>query len=356
MDALQVEARTVEFVTIFISILYEALPFIVLGAVIAGLLEELVPQSLATRLIPRRRLLAIGLSGFLGILFPMCECGIIPVMRRLLRKGVPLSCCVCYMLAGPIINVVVGLSTFVAFRGGTAPTPAAVSPATDAGRPPTAATPSAQPTSAAALAPQMGPWTMTGMRMLLGFLVAFGTGLVVEWQHRRHGDALLAHSAIPDKYVAVPDDDDLDAPRLTWLQRLGNITETALHDFVDITVFLILGAVLAAIARIFLSHDQMQALATGYPALAILIMMGLAILLCICSEADAFIAASFRAVPAAPKLAFLVLGPMLDLKLYMMYTRVFRPRLIWTIISCVVVQVLIYAFIVHLFWTGTGSP
>jgi uncharacterized membrane protein YraQ (UPF0718 family) len=129
-----------------------------------------------------------------------------------------------------------------------------------------------------------------------------------------------------------------------------------LHDFVDITVFLILGAILAALCRSFLSHDQMQRLALGYPALAILIMMGLAILLCICSEADAFIAASFRGVPAAPKLAFLVLGPMLDLKLYMMYTRVFRPRLIWTIITSVVVQVLLYSILVHLFMTyGTGS-
>jgi uncharacterized membrane protein YraQ (UPF0718 family) len=76
--------------------------------------------------------------------------------------------------------------------------------------------------------------------------------------------------------------------------------------------------------------------------------MGLAILLCICSEADAFVAASFRMLPPSAKLAFLVLGPMLDLKLYMMYTRVFRPRLIWTIIACVVVQVFIYANLTHL--------
>src|SRR5947209_16897370 len=91
------------------------MPFIVLGVVIAGLLEELVPQKLVARLIPRSRFLAIALGGFLGILFPMCECGIIVVMRRLLRKGVPLSVCVCYMLAGPIINVVVMLSTYMAF-------------------------------------------------------------------------------------------------------------------------------------------------------------------------------------------------------------------------------------------------
>jgi uncharacterized membrane protein YraQ (UPF0718 family) len=315
----------VDFITTFISILYEALPFIVLGAVIAGLLEELVPQSLVARLIPRNRILAIAIGGFLGLLFPMCECGIIPVMRRLLRKGVPLSCCVCYMLGGPIINVVVMLSTFVAFSGSTA-----------------------QATG------QIGPLGMTGLRMLLGFLVAFGTALIVETQYRKHGNTLLATLAMPDPGAKTNEDNDSPRTRPGWFKRLSNICETSLHDFVDITVFLILGAILAAFARSWISHDQMQALALGHPGLAIVIMMGLAILLCICSEADAFIAASFRAVPPAPKLAFLVLGPMLDLKLYMMYTRVFRPRLIWTIIVSVVIQVLVYSFLVHLLWSNYG--
>src|SRR6516162_5096996 len=105
------------FIIIFTSILYEAMPFIVLGAVIAGILEVLVPQRLVAKVIPRSRVLAIAVGGLLGIFFPMCECGIIPVMRRLLRKGVPLSCCVAYLLAGPIINVVVMLSTWAAFSG-----------------------------------------------------------------------------------------------------------------------------------------------------------------------------------------------------------------------------------------------
>src|SRR5207245_1275501 len=105
-----------DFILNFTSILYEALPFIVLGAVIAGFLEELVPQQFIARVIPRNPFLAIGLSGLLGLIFPMCECGIIPVMRRLLRKGLPLSCCVAYILGGPIINVVVMLSTYYAFR------------------------------------------------------------------------------------------------------------------------------------------------------------------------------------------------------------------------------------------------
>src|SRR5438128_11393077 len=131
------------------------MPFIVLGAVIAGLLEELVPQQLVARLIPRSRVLAIAIGGLLGILFPMCECGIIPVMRRLLRKGVPLSCCVCYMLAGPIINVVVMVSTWVAFSGMDAATGGSLR-----------------------YGHQWGGPGMMGMRMALGYLVAFGTSLI----------------------------------------------------------------------------------------------------------------------------------------------------------------------------------
>ena len=81
------EANVRDFILDFTSILYEALPFVILGAVFAGFVEEFVPQRLVTRFIPRNRTLAIAASGLLGLLFPMCECGIIVVMRRLLRKG-----------------------------------------------------------------------------------------------------------------------------------------------------------------------------------------------------------------------------------------------------------------------------
>src|SRR5438093_4010706 len=115
MEQAAVEAYVVVFLGRFLSILYEAMPFIVLGAVIAGFLEELVPQHLVSKFVPKNHVLAIALSALLGLIFPMCECGIVPVMRRLLRKGLPLSCCLAYMLAGPIINVVVISSTLVAF-------------------------------------------------------------------------------------------------------------------------------------------------------------------------------------------------------------------------------------------------
>src|SRR5581483_5686913 len=108
----------------------------------------MVPQRVVSRLIPRSRVLAIALGGVLGMVFPMCECGIIPIMRRLLRKGVPLSCCVAYLLAGPIINPVVITSTWVAFSGQESHVTRDVT------------------------AYPMSNWWMTGLRVGLGYLVA----------------------------------------------------------------------------------------------------------------------------------------------------------------------------------------
>src|SRR5262249_24672134 len=208
-DTTAVEDQIKNFIVTFTSILYESLPFIVFGSVIAGVVEELIPQRLIARLIPRNRVLAIAIGCFLGFPSPMCDCGILVVVRRLLRKGVPLSCCISYLLAGPIINVVTMLSTRVAFTG--------MDKFTDS---------AGQPTY------QLGGDGMMWMRVGLGFLVAFVTGLVVEWQYRRHGPhKLLTPLAVP---TGKPDLDDADngngAPRRTVWQRLNNTTATALPE------------------------------------------------------------------------------------------------------------------------------
>ncbi|HWG46975.1 MAG TPA: permease [Gemmataceae bacterium] len=319
-----------DFILRFTAILYEALPFIILGAVIAGILEEMLPQKLITRFLPRSRTLAILIGALLGIIFPMCECGIIPVMRRLLRKGLPLSCCVAYLLAGPIINFVVMGSTFVAFSGMENTTE-----------------------SNGGLSYQMGSWWMVGFRVGLGFLVSVGTAHIVEWQYRKYGNKLLLPLAIPSTLPLIEDEDAPEAKRSPW-QRISNIADTALHDFIDITVFLILGALLAAFMRQVVTEQMIAQLSRDHAVLAIGLMMLLAVLLSLCSEADAFVAASFATLRPSAKLAFLVLGPMLDLKLYLMYTRVFRPRLIYTIFLAVIVQVFVYSYVTHLFWEHFG--
>jgi uncharacterized membrane protein YraQ (UPF0718 family) len=330
-----------DFILTFVSILYEAMPFIVLGAIVAGILEEFIPQRWITKLVPKSRFLAILIGGLLGLVFPMCECGIIPVMRRLLRKGLPLSCCVAYLLAGPIINGVVMLSTYVAFSNAT-------------------------------YVPGQGGLQMTGFWMMalrvgLGYLVAIGTSLIVEWQYRIHGNKLLAPLAIPSANSGTAEDEEEKSKlRKPFHKRIVTLCEVALHDFTDIMVYLVLGAIIASLLRQVLdlrglensiqAQTWLAAWLVPYimPSITILMMMGLAIVLCLCSEADAFVAASFRTLPAASKLGFLVLGPMLDFKLYFMYTRVFRPRLIWTIILSVVVQVFIWSMVTHFVWKESG--
>ncbi len=314
------------FILDFASILYEALPFIVLGALIAGILEEMLPQRLVARILPRSRLASIFIGGLLGLIFPMCECGIVPVMRRLLRKGFPLSCCIAYLLAGPIINFVVILSTMTAFS---------IDPRT-----------AEQITRVTGTQP-MSNWWMTGLRMGMGYIVAVVTAIIVDAVHARYGDALLTPLARPSGNII----DEEGAKRSTLFHRLGNISETSLHDFIDITAFLILGALLSAFVRQYLDNETIATLSRQHVVLAILIMMGFAILLCLCSEADAFFAASFSTMQPSAKLAFLVLGPMMDLKLIMLYTRVFRPRLIITIFSSVLIQVFVYTLIFHYLWT-----
>ena len=331
-----------DFLLRFSSVLWEAMPFIVLGALIAGILEEFLPQQALTKILPKSVLPAVMIGALLGLIFPMCECGIVVVMRRLLRKGLPLSCCIAYMLGGPIINVVVIFSTWVAFQ------PHGIGP------------------------------EMVGLRVGLGFLVACVTGLIVHVQYRKYGNTLLTSVAAPrdvptpvasrpasnQPLIPTPNDSagaatndpasPAEPPRKTIMDRLGNISSTALHDFVDITVFLILGAVLAAIAKQQIGADRIDSLSQEQPFIAIPAMMLLAVLMCLCSEADAFVAASFTNMHVSAKLAFLVLGPMVDLKLLMMYTRVFRPRLIATIVTCVVIQVLVLCVIVHFVYQANG--
>ncbi len=309
------------FLITFQGILWEALPFIILGAIIAGILEELLPQELITRFLPKSVLPAVMIGGALGLIFPMCECGIVVVMRRLLRKGLPLSCCIAYMLAGPIVNVIVIMSTWVAFVGHG-----------------------------------IGP-EVVGLRVGLGFLVACITGLIVHLEYRKHGANLLTPLAAPP--VAKPslpmvETTEPPAPRKSFMTRVSNISSTAVHDFVDITVFLILGAVIAAFAKLYIKPEQMTALSNEMPMLAIPAMMLLAFLMCLCSEADAFVAASFVELHISAKVAFLVFGPMLDIKLVLMFTRVFKPRLIMTIIIAVALQVLIYCMIVHFVYDANG--
>ncbi len=106
-----------DFSYAFLSVLLEGVPFILIGTLLSGTIDEFLPSRVMVRLLPRNAFLGICLSGAMGLVFPMCECGVVPVIRRLIGKGLPISNAIAYMLAAPIVNPIVILSTYAAFRG-----------------------------------------------------------------------------------------------------------------------------------------------------------------------------------------------------------------------------------------------
>ena len=92
------------FLFSFLALAFEGLPFVLVGSLISGAIAAFVPSKIITGILPKNGLLATLASGLLGLCFPVCECGIVPVVRRLINKGLPVSCGVTFMLASPIVN------------------------------------------------------------------------------------------------------------------------------------------------------------------------------------------------------------------------------------------------------------
>jgi uncharacterized membrane protein YraQ (UPF0718 family) len=281
-----------DFVFVWWGLLYEALPFLALGALLSGIVERCVSRETVARFFPRNRWLGIGASALLGLVFPMCECGVVPVVRRLLLKGVPVSCGIAYLLASPIINPLVIASTVLAFRN-------------------------------------TGGWAVAGLRVAGGFVIAVFVAVAV-WK-------LLGEKNV----LRNGDNNQAEHNHNHRRSVLRDILSIAAGDFMLIGATLVVGGAIAALINSGFSRAAMEPFANN-PLTAVSGMMGLAVALNLCSEADAFVAASFYAFPLAAKLAFLVLGPMLDVKLMLMHSTVFKPRAIVAISGTVALLVFVF--------------
>jgi len=290
-------ARTLSIT--FVSIVLEALPFMMLGSLIGGLIEVFISRDRIAAVLPKRRWLAVFLAGLVGMVFPVCECAVIPVARRLLRKGIPFSAAVAYLLAGPIVNPIVAASTAVAYGW---------------------------------------DWAIVGARLICGFGIAVFVGLMMDelfpgnralLAPHQHGTAKKNHahacgcSGHHHKHTGhAQSESRLERALEKGVQALGH----AADDLLNVSRYLIVGAFVAALAQTVIDRQALMALADT-PPVSILLMMGMAVGLNLCSESDAFVAASFRmTLPISAQLAFMVLGPMLDLKLIAMYLSFVKKR------------------------------
>jgi uncharacterized protein len=277
----------------FLALAFEGLPFVMVGSLVSGAIAAFVPSRMITRFLPKNHLLANLMSGLLGLIFPVCECGIVPVVRRLMDKGLPFSCGVTYMLASPIVNPLVIISTYAAFRG-------------------------------------QAPELNTAVRLVSGYLVAVLVGLsVMKVDPARilrsgSGRAALRRRAVLS-IASLPEAADNSSS--TFTQRLIAAAQLGSEDFIDTAIYFMIGAAVAAVFNTAVDQKVIVPLASN-PILSTASMMGFASILTLCSTSDAFIAATFVSFPVAARMAFLIFGPMFDLKLFFLYSVLFRKRFV----------------------------
>ena len=255
--------------TVFCGVFVQALPFLVLGVVISGLIAAFVDAERLSRWLPRRPALAVVLAGVGGAALPGCECGSVPVARRLFGPGTNGAAALAFMLSAPAINPVVLVATAVAFPG----QPEMVL---------------ARCVASLATAVVMGLWWSR-----------FGRD---EWVTRELPEVAPAGSS-----------------------RWTVFSEAARHDFLQAAAYLVVGASAAAALHVLVPAWVFEHLA-GSLVLGVVTMALLAVVLALCSEADAFIASSLTMVPLVPRLVFLVVGPAFDVKLSAMQVGMFGRR------------------------------
>ncbi|MFC3886285.1 permease [Bacillus songklensis] len=277
--------------TIFLGIVFEAIPFILLGVFVSSFIQIFVSERWIQKWIPKNPIIALIPAAMVSAIFPVCECAIIPVVRRLIKKGMPLHVGIVLLVGAPILNPIVFASTYYAFSSNS--------------------------------------FIVYG-RMGLAFILCMVIGFIV--------------------YVLFQNRDQL---RWTKDELIGAQQETtpqgnkvkqllfhASDEFFDMGKYLIVGAFIASLFQTFLDRSLLLDIGQ-HQTLGPLAMMGFAYVLSLCSEADAFVAASFlKTFTPSALLAFLVYGPMLDLKNTLMLFASFKTK--FTLIFIIVVTISVY--------------
>jgi len=262
------DPRLATWTTVFVSIMVQATPFLVFGVALSAAIAVFVPRSFWARALPRHPALAVPVAGCAGVVLPGCECGAVPIAGSLMRRGVTPAAALAFLLAAPAVNPVVLTATAVAFPNNP---------------------------------------EMVVARGGASLVVA----VVMGWLWLRLGRTDWIR--LPHR----PDLDDASRGRAFW--------SAVRHDIGHAGGFLVLGAMAAAFINVLVPERWLSSLAQS-PVLSVLALALLAVLLSICSEADAFVAASLSQFSLTSRLAFLVVGPMVDLKLISMQTGVFGRR------------------------------
>lgn len=308
---------------IFMSIFFESLPFLLLGSLISSIIERYVSNETIAKLIPKNIVLGSFMGIFLGFFLPACDCAVIPVSKRLIKKKVPLNVAISFMLASPIINPVVLLSTYSAFYKTN---------------------------------PQIF-W----LRLILGIVIAFVVGIImgilfkkdVTTNNNDDDDHCCCHHEHHHSHTCEchHEHDEKIEPKLEKHCFKNNILFIFRHtayDMFEVVKYLMFGAIIASLVQILLPRSILL-IFNENKILAIITLMFFAYLISLCSTSDSFVGKSLlNLFGTAPIMGYLLLGPMIDIKNTIVLFGNYKKSFVVTLISLIFITI----FVVCLFLGG----
>lgn len=323
---------------IFLSIVIEALPFVLIGCLISGILHIFLSADRVHKYLPKNTFLAIVVGSILGVFFPSCECGIVPIVHQFLKKDVPTYTAFPFMLTAPIINPIVIFSTFIAFSDS---------------------------------------WRFVFFRVVGSLFVAVVVGVWLAYvyqknplksadavaelpnhqhehqheeyheHHHPHESSECSSAGMSTEAVSMTCTLSKESMQPTsFIKKISFVLQHSIDEFFDTGRYLMIGAIIASALQVYLPTRIMLTVGST-KLLAILVMLLLAVIMSLCSEADAFIGASLLSLfGVAPVVAFLVFGPMVDIKNLLMMKRYFGGKFIFQLVGLIAALVTIYAWVV----------
>lgn len=317
------QGKLQDTLTLFLSLIVEATPFIVLGVIVSVLVSIFVEENWIIDKLPKNKFISHFFISILGIFMPVCECGNIPVARRLLYKGFSVQHTITFLLAAPIVNPITFFSTREAFR----------------------------------IIDETSSWNMAIIRIVSAIIIANIVGLIIGLH--KNPKSLLTNSfndscdtenegAFTSILIKIVKEKDWEKLKSTLSQIYHRSTKIFGDEFFTIMKMLMIGAMVASIFQTFVPRELILGIGNNV-FLSIIAMIILSFVISICATVDAFFAASFvNSFTKGSLISFLVFGPMIDIKILSMLSSTFKVKLIILIIILVTLLSILTGLITNL--------
>jgi uncharacterized membrane protein YraQ (UPF0718 family) len=307
------------FSAVFLGIFIEAVPFLLIGTLGSGVVEVFLTRDELAAWTPKTPFLSALTGSLLGLFLPVCECGVVPFSRRLMRKGLPVPAGIATLFAAPALNPIVIASTLAAFG------------------------------------PGLIFWGRLAATLCISTLMGWVFAKIPHPERIFRFDRLALETdftAARPTFIAPAAGLADRSTRPAFSAQLRQVLLVSADEFFEMGRYLVAGAVLAALMQTMVNQSALLALGQG-PILSVLVMIALAVLLSVCSTVDAFIALAFTGtfLPGAI-LAFLVYGPMVDIKSTLMFLRVFKPKTVILLVSLPLLLTFVLGGLMNMLWKG----